>query len=93
MTKWTCRHGSTRLVNYVVATLGVVLLVATLTPQAQSVSAGSYTAPRTGWGDPDIQGVWTNATLTPVPKIPLVEEPTQALSEAIRNSIIIFFFN
>lgn len=66
MTKWTCRHGSTRLVNYVVATLGVVLLVATLTPQAQSVSAGSYTAPRTGWGDPDIQGIWTNATLTPV---------------------------
>ena len=26
----------------------------------------AWTAPRTPWGDPDLQGVWTNATLTPV---------------------------
>ena len=25
-----------------------------------------WTAPQTGWGVPDLQGVWTNATLTPI---------------------------
>lgn len=28
--------------------------------------AASYTAPRTSDGQPDLQGIWTNATLTPV---------------------------
>ena len=35
-------------------------------PHAQSPDGEAYAAPRTGWGAPDIQGVWTNATLTPV---------------------------
>ena len=66
MRRSTCRYESFRHVSYVVAMLSVVLIVATLTPQAQSSSNGRYTAPLTGWGDPDIQGIWTNATLTPV---------------------------
>jgi len=66
MRKSTCRHESARHVSYVVAMLSVVLIVATQTPEAQSAGNGSYTEPRTGWGDPDIQGIWTNATLTPV---------------------------
>ena len=30
-----------------------------------SAGAASYTAPRTSDGQPDLQGFWTNATLTP----------------------------
>ena len=33
--------------------------------QPSSASAG-WTAPRTPWGEPDLQGIWTNATLTPI---------------------------
>ena len=29
-------------------------------------SAESATSPRTPWGDPDLQGIWNNATLTPL---------------------------
>ncbi len=32
----------------------------------QSGSDGGWTAPRTAWGDPDLQGLWTSATLTPL---------------------------
>jgi len=28
--------------------------------------AGGYTAPRTSWGEPDLQGVWSYATTTPL---------------------------
>ena len=47
--------------------LGLVLfLVATvslLAPVANAQTDGP--SPRTGWGDPDLQGVWNNSTLTP----------------------------
>ena len=33
--------------------------------QAPAASPG-WTAPRTPWGEPDLQGIWTNATLTPI---------------------------
>ena len=29
-------------------------------------AARAWTAPRTAWGDPDLQGTWTNATMTPL---------------------------
>ncbi len=35
-------------------------------PYAQSTGSAAYTAPRTAWGAPDMQGIWTNATLTPI---------------------------
>ena len=35
-------------------------------PYAQSTGREAYPAPRTAWGTPDIQGIWTNATLTPI---------------------------
>jgi hypothetical protein len=43
-------------------------LVASPQPvEAQPGRVGAtWTAPRTGWGVPDLQGVWTNATLTPI---------------------------
>ena len=39
---------------------------AALPPAAALAQSGGWTAPRTAWGVPDIQGIWTNATLTPV---------------------------
>ena len=48
----------------------VVGSVATAAPrpvEAQPAAApGDWTVPRMGWGVPDLQGVWTNATLTPI---------------------------
>ena len=35
-------------------------------PAAPSTGPGSWTAPRTPWGHPDLQGVWNNATNTPL---------------------------
>ena len=36
-------------------------------PGAKQAPAGkAWTAPRTPWGDPDLQGVWNDATSTPL---------------------------
>ncbi|HLG59340.1 MAG TPA: hypothetical protein VI485_28635 [Vicinamibacterales bacterium] len=45
------------------AALGVVLLITA--GQAQTPGA-----PRTAWGDPDLEGIWTNATLTLLQRAP-----------------------
>ena len=39
----------------------VLLLCLGLAPVAQ---AGDYEAPRMAWGHPDLQGIWTNATVS-----------------------------
>ena len=36
------------------------------TGQAQTVTADRWTVPLTSWGDPDLQGAWTNTTTTPL---------------------------
>ena len=46
----------------VFAVSGVALVTAVLT--ATSVAAQS--APKTGWGDPDLQGIWTSSGVTPM---------------------------
>ena len=33
---------------------------------AAKKAAGKWTAPRTPWGDPDLQGTWNNGTITPL---------------------------
>ena len=35
-------------------------------PPVAAQSGGGWTAPLTAWGAPDLQGVWTSATLTPL---------------------------
>ena len=49
---------------------GIVLLATPVLGQAQAPAArsssSSTAAPRTPWGDPDLQGVWNNATSTPL---------------------------
>ena len=57
---------SKRTMQVAAAAVALVWLAAA-PAAAQSPSAGeTWSAPRTSWGDPDLQGIWTNATLTPV---------------------------
>ena len=51
-----------RRLGFVTLTIaGVSLAAATAIAQAPAPRSG----PRTPWGDPDLQGLWTNATVTP----------------------------
>src|SRR5258705_1778340 len=59
---------------------------------AQAPPPQTYTVPRTAWGDPDLQGVYTFATLTPfqrpaaqAKKDVLTEEETKALEEELKK--------
>jgi len=47
--------------------------------QAQQAPAG-WTLPRTSWGAPDLQGNWSNATLTPIVR-PAGQEPMLSRAE------------
>ncbi|MQA30131.1 MAG: hypothetical protein GEU82_09870 [Luteitalea sp.] len=35
-------------------------------PKAATTAAANAVAPKTPWGDPDLQGLWSNATITPL---------------------------
>jgi len=47
------------------AVLAAVVAVGLVAPMAGQVPR-KYTAPKTPWGDPDLQGVWNDATSTPL---------------------------
>ena len=49
---------------FVIASMLLVGLLAG--PPATVAQEGQYTAPRTPWGAPDLAGVWSNATTTPL---------------------------
>ncbi len=44
----------------------VVALALVASASAGVLEAQSWQPPRTAWGHPDLQGNWTNATLTPL---------------------------
>ena len=51
--------------------LVVVVVVALVIPASGQApkpgpAAKRYTVPKTPWGDPDLQGVWNDATSTPL---------------------------
>ena len=47
-------------------TLGLALAVLSVGPTfAQETPRAGWAAPRNVWGQPDLEGVWTNATITP----------------------------
>ncbi len=47
------------------AAMSAVIAVSSLVPVPASERAAP-TQPRTAWGDPDLQGIWTSSTLTPL---------------------------
>ena len=52
-----------------VRVLAVMVAVVSLAPipvAGQTQAAGTWTVPRTPDGRPDLQGMWTNATITPL---------------------------
>ena len=42
-----------------------VAAAGTLFAQTSHVGAPNWTPPKTAWGEPDLQGTWTNETITP----------------------------
>jgi hypothetical protein len=70
--------------------VALVVLLAPGLSGAQSASiGGDYTAPRTSFGHPDLQGVWSNAVITPLERPPelgdkafLDEDEAEALEAA-----------
>ena len=50
----------------IVLALGMVLTAAALSAEAQTADADKWTLPRTTDGRPDLQGVWTTQTFTPL---------------------------
>ena len=64
----------------VLTMVGCLVAPGTLSAQAKSSSAKSWTQPKTPDGQPDLQGYWTNATLTPL------ERPAQLAGKAILSA-------
>ena len=61
--------------------VAVVIVSATLPVFAQK--ARNFTPPRTAWGDPDLQGTWTNETITPFERpVSMADKPFMTKAEA-----------
>jgi hypothetical protein len=65
---FTMTTHSTSSTRALTALVGIACLFATAAFAADAVKkpASKYAAPRTEFGQPNLQGVWTNATLTPL---------------------------
>src|SRR5687768_13705531 len=59
----------------------VALLLLLMSPPAVTQTNGGWVAPRTPWGDPDLQGVYTNSEEQRVP----VERPEQFAGRALES--------
>lgn len=74
--------------RHLVALLTAVAAAGLTPAPAAGQAADSLAAPRTAWGDPDLQGAWSYATLTPLQRPAEVEDRTFFTSEevAARNA-------
>ena len=52
--------------RYLVGLLSVIVVVMLVPVATAGQRTNSSTAPRTAWGDPDLQGTYTNKTITPL---------------------------
>lgn len=69
--------------------IGILLGAVVALAQSSSVSTTTENSPTTPWGDPDLQGVWTHGTITPLERPEeygdrelLTEEEVAALNHA-----------
>jgi hypothetical protein len=65
--------------------LGIAIVSTTLAIRAQPPAEGhpAWAIPRTAWGDPDLQSIWTYATMTPLERPrDLADKPTLTADEA-----------
>jgi len=74
--------------------LAAVSLAALSLSASAALAQGSYAAPRTAYGQPDLQGTWTTATITPLTRDPkfgtrnaLTKQEADALEGATRDQI------
>jgi len=64
-------------------TLATGLLLIALAAAAVPAAGQKWTAPQTPWGHPDLQGLWTNATVTPFERpAELADKPVLTEQEA-----------
>ena len=58
--------GSTITIAIAAAAVGAIVLVSITAISAQAPAS----APKTPWGEPDLQGIWTDETDTPLERSP-----------------------
>src|SRR5882757_1714959 len=70
------------------------LIAIIATPAFAQPKAAAYHAPKNGWGQPDLQGTYTTATITPVTRDAkygtrnvLTKEEAFALEQATRDQV------
>ena len=51
---------------FIVMCAAVALVSQAPMPVVAQTDTDNRTVPRTPWGDPDLQGIWNNATTTPL---------------------------
>src|SRR5271166_3856827 len=61
-----CSTGGTMIHRFVTALSAVVMIFALPSPGQTAKDSKNWTAPRAQDGHPDLQGTWTNVTLTPM---------------------------
>lgn len=75
-----------RLLSIAVAVLGTAVLAGQeRRSETGSVNAGGATQFRTPWGHPDLQGVWTNATDTPLERPAAAGEKQTLTTEELKQ--------
>jgi hypothetical protein len=72
----------------------ISLVLSLAAPAAFAQTAPTYHAPKNGWGQPDLQGTYTTATITPLTRDPklgtrnvLTKQEADALEDATRQQI------
>ena len=66
--------------------LSVLVTGMLLSTPVVSAEDGDWTLPRTPWGHPDLQGMWTNETITPFER-PAEQEGKTVLSDDEASAI------
>ena len=73
---------SSRLAARAAAVSVAAIWLAAVPAASQTAAAeGGWTMPHTPWGVPDLQGIWTNATLTPMERSETLEDTSVLTAE------------